>query len=325
MSSRSLRVSAVQMVSENGARQANLERAGHLVQRAADAGAQLVALPELFSGGYWLNEQAWDTAEPQDGPTEAWLRATAQRHGIHLGGSYLQAQEDDFINMFSLATPDGQIAGRVPKEKAASVEAYLFRGVASSHMIDTQIGRIGVGICYDSAFRFLPEAMLAGDADLLVMSFSAPTPQQTWYYRRKNVEAFLASFRHGARNYARMLGIPAVQVNKSGRWKSTLPAFFPAHDSKYDGQSEIADSNGAIVAELADEEAMIVGDVTLDPARKTRALGKEHTQYGQWIKPVPLEFKLFPFIEAMGARSYRANPRRRARARAVCEVGWIRS
>ena len=126
------------------------------------------------------------------------------------------------------------------------------------------------------------------------MSFSAPTPQQTWYYGRKQVEAFRASFRHGAQNYARMLGIPAIQVNKSGPWKSPLPAFFPSQDSQFDGQSEIADSNGEIVAELAAEEAVIVGAVTLDSARKIRALDKEHTRYGRWIAPVPLEFKVFP-------------------------------
>ena len=325
MSSRSLRVSAVQMASENGERQSNLERAGRLVQQAADAGAKLVALPELFSGGYWLSEQAWDTAEPQDGPTEDWLRETAHRHGIYLGGSYLQARDDDFINLFALATPDGKIAGRVPKQKAASVEAYLFRGQESSHIIDTELGRIGVGICYDNVFRFVPEALIAGDADIAVMSFSAPTPQQTWYYGRKHVEAFRASYRHGAQNYARMLGIPAVQVNKSGVWKSPLPAFFPAQDSKYDGQSEIADSNGEVVAELSDEETAIVGDVTLDPARKTRALAKSYTQHGQWIAPVPLEFKLYRVIEALGARSYRTNPRRRARARAISDAARSRS
>ena len=76
------------------------------------------------------------------------------------------------------------------------------------------------------------------------MSFSPPTPQRTWYYGRKRVEAFRASFRHGAQNYARMLGIPAIQVNKSGPWKSRLPAFFPSQDCKFDGQTEIADSSG---------------------------------------------------------------------------------
>ena len=317
MGSRSLRVAAVQMVSENGERRANLERAKDLVQQASEAGAKLVALPELFSGGYWLCEQAWDTAEPQDGPTEAWLRETARLHGIYLGGSYLQARGEDFFNVFALATPAGQIAGRAPKQQAASVEAYLFRGQESSHVIDTDLGRVGIGICYDNAFRFVPDALIAGDADIVVMSFSAPTPQQTWYYGRKQVEAFRASFRHGAQNYARMLGIPAIQVNKSGPWKSPLPAFFPSQYSKYDGQSEIADGNGEIVAELADQEAVIVGDVTLDSARKIRTLGKEYTRYGRWVAPVPLEFKLYRVIEAMGARSYRANGRRRTKALAV--------
>jgi N-carbamoylputrescine amidase len=317
MNGRSLRVAAVQMVAVNGDRRANLERAENWVQQAAAARAQLVALPELFSGGYGLSEQAWEMAEPQDGPTESWLRQTAHRHGIYLGGSYLQARGEDFFNVFALAAPTGLIAGRVPKRQAASIEAYLFRGQASSHIIVTEIGRVGVGICYDNAFRYVPSAMIEGNADIAVMPFSAPTPQQTWYYRRKQAEAFRATFRHGAQNYARMLGIPAVQVNKSGPWKTPLPAFFPAQESKFDGQSEIADSNGEIVAELADQEAIIVGNVNLVPERKIRVLDKERARYGRWIAPVPLEFKLYRIIELLGARSYRLNPRRRAKALAA--------
>jgi N-carbamoylputrescine amidase len=317
MDGRSLCVAAVQMLSENGQCEANLDHASRLVQQASQAAAKLIVLPELFSGGYWLTEQAWETAEPQDGPTEVWLRETARRHAIWLGGSYLQARGEDFFNVFALATPNGDIAGRVPKQKAASVEAYLFRGQRSPHIIATEFGRVGVGICYDNAFRYIADAFIEGDADIAVMPFSAPTPQRTWYYGRRQAEAFRASYRHGAQNYARMLGIPAVQVNKSGRWKSALPAFFPAQDSKYDGQSEIADSNGKIIAELGDEEAVIVGEVTLDPALKNHALGKEHLRHGRWIAPVPLEFKLYRFVEAMGARSYRRNPRRRTQAMAV--------
>jgi N-carbamoylputrescine amidase len=305
------------MVSENGRRDSNLERATRLVNQAVQAGAKLIALPELFSGGYWLDEQAWETAEPQDGPTETYLRETARRHAIYLGGSYLQASGEDFFNVFALATPDGKIAGRVPKQQAASVEAYLFRGQQSSHIIETELGRVGVGICYDNAFRYTVDAFINGDADIAVMSFSAPTPQRTWYYGRRQVEAFLASFRHGAQNYARMLGIPAVQVNKSGPWSSPLPAFFPPQKSKYDGQSEIADSNGEIVAALGDEEAAIVGRVTLDPALKRRALSGEYSKHGRWIGQVPLVFKLFPFFERMGARSYEKNPRRRTKATAI--------
>lgn len=179
MGGRTLCVAAVQMISENGQREANLERASRLVQRASQDAAKLVALPELFSGGYWLTEKAWETAEPQDGPTEAWLRHTARRHAIWLGGSYLQARGEDFFNVFALATPNGDIAGRIPKQQAASIEAYLFRGEISSHIIATDLGRVGVGICYDNAFRYIADAFIKGDADIAVMPFSAPTPQRT--------------------------------------------------------------------------------------------------------------------------------------------------
>lgn len=321
MGRQSLQVAAVQMVSENGRRESNLERAARLVSQAARAGAKLALLPELFSGGYWLDEQAWDTAEAEDGPTEAYLREAARRHALYLGGSYLQASGEDFFNVFALATPDGEIAGRVPKQQAASVEAYLFRGQPSSHLIVTELGRIGVGICYDNAFRSTAEALLRGDADIALMCFSAPTPQQTWLYGPRQVQAFRASFRHGAQNYARMLGIPAVQVNKSGPWSSKLPAFFPAQSSRYDGLSEIADSTGEIVAGLADEESIIVGTVTLDPALKKHALAPGYTRHGRWIAPVPAVFKLFPLLEAMGARSYARNPRRRAKALSISGPG----
>jgi len=319
MGVRELRVAAVQMESENGALEANLARATRLVEEAARKGAQLVALPELFSGGYWVCEKAWDTAEPTDGPTENWLRRTARRLGIFLGGSYLLAEGEDFFNVFALAAPDGGIAGRVPKQKPGSVEAFIFRGRPSNHLIETALGRIGVGICYDNAFRFLAEAIIAADADLLLMPFSAPTPQQTWYYRKRNVEAYLASYRHGAGNMARLLGIPALQVNKCGAWSSELPAFFPGQTSKFDGQSEIANSDGKIIAELADQEAVIVGNVTLDPNRKTRQLPAAATRYGRWIAPVPMDFKMFWLVEAFGQWTYARSKRRRARARAIAD------
>ena len=56
------------------------------------------------------------------------------------------------------------------------------------------------------------------------------------------------------------------------------------------------------------------GDVSLDPERKVRSLGREHLRHGRWIAPVPLEFKLYRFIEMAGSLAYLTNRRRRARA-----------
>ena len=300
--------------------ESNLKRASRLVEEAARAGAAVVLLPEFFSAGYCLSENAWDFAEPKGGRTETWLCETASRLGVHVGGCYLLASGEDFYIVFALATPAGEIAGRVPKQKPASFEAYLCRGQVSRHIIETRLGRIGVGICYENAFRFLAEAMIAGDADIMLMPFSAPTPKETWYFPRKSVEAYLASYRHGASKYARLLGIPAIQVNQCGDWHSNLPSFFPPQHSKFHGQSEIADNTGEVLAELADQQSVIVGDVTLDPARKIRKLPDQTSRLRQWILPMPNFLKIFPIIEALGRRWYAKSARRREKAKAIWEI-----
>jgi hypothetical protein len=108
-----------------------------------------------------------------------------------------------------------------------------------------------------------------------------------------------------------------VQVNKSGPWKSECPYFFPAQDSKFHGQSEIADSSGETLAELSEQEAILVEDVTIDPARKVRRLPHEATRYGRWMGSVPWDFKMFWIVEALGNRSYSYNARRREKAKTV--------
>ena len=297
--------------------ESNLKRASRLVEEAARGGATLVLLPELFSAGYCLCERAWDFAEPEGGRTETWLSDTASRLGVYVGGCYLLASGEDFYIVFALATPAGTVAGRVPKQKPASFEAYLLRGQVSRHIIETPLGRIGVGICYENAFRFLAEAVIAGGADIMLMPFAAPTPRETWYFPRKSVNAYLASYRHGASKYARLLGIPAIQVNQCGDWHSDLPSFFPSQHSKFHGQSEIADNTGAVLAQLADQESVIVGDVTLDPARKIRKLPDEVSRLREWISPLPSYFKIFSIIEALGRRWYARSARRREKAKAV--------
>jgi len=57
MKPRTLRVGAVQMVSENGALDANLTRAARLVREAVDMGASLILLPELFHTANPVNRQ----------------------------------------------------------------------------------------------------------------------------------------------------------------------------------------------------------------------------------------------------------------------------
>ena len=82
------------MVSSNGRVAENLARAGQWAEQAAQQGAELVLLPELFAIGLEINANAWSFADPQGGPTERWLTETARRHGFYIGGSYLERRGD---------------------------------------------------------------------------------------------------------------------------------------------------------------------------------------------------------------------------------------
>lgn len=75
-----LRVAAVQAASLDGQATRNLDHAAPLVARAAQAGAELVLLPELYSSGFRMTREIWQAAEPMDGPTVCWLRAVSKQH-----------------------------------------------------------------------------------------------------------------------------------------------------------------------------------------------------------------------------------------------------
>ncbi|MDY7042359.1 MAG: nitrilase-related carbon-nitrogen hydrolase, partial [Chloroflexota bacterium] len=84
--SRTIKVAAVQMDANPTPTADRLARAHRLVVRAAQAGAQLVVLPELFNTGYAYTHENHLLAEPLDGPTATWIKETAAGLKVHLAG-----------------------------------------------------------------------------------------------------------------------------------------------------------------------------------------------------------------------------------------------
>jgi hypothetical protein len=76
-----------------------------------------------------------------------WLTATAQRLGIYLGAGRVERDGSDSFNVFVLADPNGEITGRAYKSDA---DANVFGRGRNEHVIDTALGRIGIGICVDN-------------------------------------------------------------------------------------------------------------------------------------------------------------------------------
>jgi len=299
--SRAVKVAAIQMESKNGLVEANLEHARPFVEQAAKAGARLILLPEFMPAGYIFSTAIWDGAEPKHGSTVRWLRENSRKFGVWIGTSFLEADGEDFFNTFFLATPEGDEAGRVRKQTPAAYEAFFTKGGPGPHVIDTELGKIGVGICYENQLTYIPQIMHRQSADILLMPHSYPAVAQ-----------MAMSLGDLALRYARLLGIPAVVCNKSGPWRSPYPGIpFYTANSHFLGLSTIADSDGSVKAQLGGEEKVIIADVTLDPDRKTNNVAPCS---GRWAWKGPWFMNIARVIEAIGRSWYAFSSERKGKA-----------
>ena len=310
--SKSLRLAVVQMPSTNGAITANLRRATRWATQAAHKGAALVLFPELMPTGYSLYYDIWSYAERSNGPTTQWLRQTSRRLGVWLGTSFLEASNDDFYNTFVLTGPDGVEAGRVRKQVPADAEAYFFRGAEGPHVIETAIGRIGVGICAESYYCFLAEQMRQGSADLILMPHSAPDSSPSGGLPT-------APGTHLGLWYARKLGIPVAFVNKVGPWRTR--ALTPPPDEVvgfFPGLSTIIDSDSSVLTSMNGSEGIGMADVTLDPSRKIDA-GPVCTGVGIAELSIGGAVGVASVMRAqeLGQQFYSSSQLRRSKARAI--------
>ena len=307
-----LRIAAVQVESHDGAIDANLARAEPFVAEAAAAGAKLVLCPEFLAAGYIYDAAIWKSGELRGGPTERWLTRLAAQHGIYLGASYLEADGDDFFNTFTLAAPDGSIAGRVRKESLPVFEGWYFKSCAQPKTIDTALGRIAVGICQDNHTARFMRQIADASPDLIVMPHSAPCAPFAAPLVREGLD-------EAPPFYARAFGVPVMLVNKARtRTRSPLPGIpFVRVPFSFPGRSMVVDSDARVIAQLRATEGIVLGDVTLDPARKRRPT----VPRGYWSRR-PTRYPraagaFLVMMERLGTRAYTASAARVAAARAI--------
>ncbi len=306
----SLHVAAVQMASSAGAVKENLRKAQGLVAKAVDAGAELVLLPELMGSGYRIAPDIWDTAEPVGGRVSTWLCETAQRHKIHIGTTILEADGEDFYNTFLLATPAGDLAGMVRKSDPAWVEARYYRGQHGSHVIETAIGRIGVGICYENYLGDHIRTLSNSSIDLLLQPTAAAIPPTTWPVGLRGARAFNTMLDTLAERWARILGVPVVMANMCGHLSSPLPGSLRSLKTEFAGLSSIVDGSGDVLAKLASEEGVINGRVIMG----SRSVRSAPLPEGRWSVPMPWYAIAWPMIQRICARGYEHDGARKASA-----------
>lgn len=167
------------------------------VAEAADGGAKLAVFPEY--AGMELTAQDAASVEDLHGSiaamgalverVDALHAELAVRHGIHLCAGSLPVREDDgvFRNHARLFAPSGKM-GTQRKIVMTRFEREIWNIGAGSplHVFDTDLGRVGIAICYDVEFPLLVRAQAEAGATLIL----APSATDTTHgYHRVRVGA----------------------------------------------------------------------------------------------------------------------------------------
>jgi predicted amidohydrolase len=174
---RAVRVACAQIEPVLGDVAGNRERTADAIARAADAGADLVVLPELVTSGYVFHhpDEARDAAEPLDGPSLAGWRAAAERHGLLVAGGFCELGEDGVLYNSAAIVGAGGVLAHYRKVHLWDREPEVFTpGTELPPVIDTEHGRLGLMVCYDLEFpEWVRAAALAG-AELLCLPTNWP-------------------------------------------------------------------------------------------------------------------------------------------------------
>lgn len=199
------KVAAIQMVS-TGNLDANLAAAEGLLREAADRGADLALLPEVFAvleGG----PMAPFAEDQGSGPIQEFLAAQAKALGlIVVGGTIplltrpgVSSDAADYRLTDGRVRPaclvydgDGQLLARYDKihlfdvtvadQQAAYSESRSYEGGGEIVSLDTPIGHLGLSVCYDLRFPELYRQLFQRGAELVTVpaAFTRVTGQAHW-------------------------------------------------------------------------------------------------------------------------------------------------
>lgn len=156
-----LPVGLIQSQSEDSAEQ-NLEKHLVLMKQAAEMGAQIICLQELFLSPYFCqenNDEFFSRAHPIPNDLTQHLAKFAKEHQIVVIGSFFEQDSEKYFNTAAVWDADGSFLGKyrkvhIPDDLANYYsEAYYFQpGDLGIRPFQTKYANIGVQVCWDQWF-----------------------------------------------------------------------------------------------------------------------------------------------------------------------------
>ncbi len=169
----------------------SMETAADYIVHAAENGAQVISLPEMWNCPY-SNDYFREYSEPETGPTVKFMSDLAAGQGIYLiGGSIPELDEGKVYNTSYCFDRSGNIIGKHRKVHLFDIdvkggirfmESDTLTAGRDITVIDTEFCKIGVAICYDVRFPEWFRKMALAGAKLIILpaAFNMTTGPAHW-------------------------------------------------------------------------------------------------------------------------------------------------
>ena len=254
--------------------QENINKAEKMVKEAADNGANIILLPELFERQYFCQEKRYDYynyALPlEKNPAVNRFKEVAKELGVVIPVSFYERDIDRLFNTVAMIDADGSVLGiyrktHIPNDHFYQEKFYFTPGDSGFKVFDTRFGCIGVGICWDQWFPETVRCMAVQGAEMLLYHTAIGSEpildvDSSSHWRR-------VMQGHAAANLmpvvaANRIGVETVKPCKENAGQSSSLDFY--------GCSFIADATGDIIASAKQEETILYGEFDLDALKEDR-------------------------------------------------------
>ncbi len=261
-----VRASAIQMqMSEDKA--VNVAKAEVMVREAAQGGAQIILLPELFEGYYFckdMDEKYFSWAMPLEGNAlVARFSALAKELKVVILISYFEKSDDGYFNSLVVADADGSVMDNyrkthIPDGPGYEEKFYFKAGNTGFKVYDTAYAKIGVGICWDQWFCETARALTLMGAEIIFYPTAIGSEPEIHLDSKEHWQR--VQMGHAATNT-----VPVVVANRIGEERGETCTL------NFYGSSFITDYTGAKIAEASrDKEEILFADFDIVENQKQR-------------------------------------------------------
>ena len=248
---------------------ANIENAKKLTRQAANDGAQIILIQELFESVYFpcLNKpEEFKMAKPyKDNPLLQEMSALAKELSVVLPTSFFEKDNNTYYNSLAVIDADGSISepyrkSHIPDGPGYEEKYYFHPGNTGFKVFETKYAKIGVGICWDQWFPEASRIMALNGAELLFYPTAIGSEPDTPELDSRDSWQLVMQG-HSAANT-----LPVIASNRIGT--ETNEKF----SMTFYGSSFITDGTGVKVKECSrDREEYIIHKFDLDSLQEHRS------------------------------------------------------